>query len=234
MFDLRCCANMFLDGLLSRNARTFIVLSGMVLLLQRLCERFELPPWCGWVASVVFGGLYHTAVMQINMVGKRAAPLGKDLEWIQGAWTGKIGNGSTSLVLIFSTRGLGKAFEKVEALHKEWSAAGVQFVAISRESKDTVEAFVRSKKFTFPVAADPSADDKESTYAKYPVARLPTVFLCRSDGVIGWHGHPLDGALESNLARAVQGAKKDLAAKAKAHAAPKLSGKKAKSMRHRK
>ena len=57
--------NMFLDGLLSRNARTFIVLSGMVLLLQRLCERFELPPWCGWVASVVFGGLYHTYVTDV-------------------------------------------------------------------------------------------------------------------------------------------------------------------------
>ena len=138
---------MIFDNLLSRNTRTFIVLSGMVLLLMRLCERFELPSWCGWGASVVFGSLYHTAVMQANMVGTKAAPLGEDLEFIQGEWTGNVGDGSVSLVLIFSTRGLAKAFEKMEAMYKEWNAMGVQVVAISRESKDKVAAFVKNGSF---------------------------------------------------------------------------------------
>lgn len=224
---------MIFDNLLSRNTRTFIVLSGMVLLLMRLCERFELPSWCGWGASVVFGSLYHTAVMQANMVGTKAAPLGEDLEFIQGKWTGNVGDGSVSLVLIFSTRGLAKAFEKMEALYKEWNAAGVQFVAISRESKDKVAAFVNDKKLTLPVAVDSEVGD-ESTYSKYPVARLPTVFLCGYDGIISWHGHPLDGELDTKLANAVVGEKKVRAAVTAAASTSKLTGKKAKSLRHRK
>ena len=31
------------------------------------------------------------------------------------------------------------------------------------------------------------------------MARVPTAFLCRGDGVIGWQGHPLDSALETTL-----------------------------------
>lgn len=224
---------MFFDNLLSRNTRTFIVLSGMVLLLMRLCERFELPSWCGWIASIIFGSLYHSVVMQANMVGSKAAPLSEDLEFIQGKWTGKVGDGSVSLVLIFSTRGLSKAIEKMEIMFKEWSAAGVQVVAISKESKAKVAAFVEDKKLTFPVAVD-SDNGGVSTYSKYPVARLPTVFLCGGDGVITWHGHPLDGELDTNLAKAILAAKKLQDAKSTAVSATKLTGKKAKSLRYRK
>ncbi len=224
---------MIFDNLLSRNTRTFIVLSGMVLLLMRMCERFELPSWCGWAASIVFGSLYHTAVMQANLVGTKAAPLGEDLEFIQGEWSGKVGDGTVSVVLIFSTRGLAKAMEKMESLYTQWSAAGVKFVAISRESKDKVAAYVKDKSMTFPVAVDPDVGG-DSTYSKYPVARLPTVFLCSGDGVITWHGHPMDEELDDKLARAVVGEKKDRTAKTAAVSAPKLTGKKAKSLRYRK
>ena len=149
------------------------------------------------------------------MVGAKAAPLGEDLDFIQGKWAGKVGNGSVSVVLIFSTRGLAKAFEKMESLYHQWSPTGVQFVAISKESKERVATFVEGKKLTLPVAVDPEVGG-DSTYSKYPVARLPTVFLCGGDGVITWHGHPLDADLEINLTKAVAGGKTDRAAKSAA------------------
>lgn len=65
-------------------------------------------------------------------------------------------------------------------------------------------------------------------------SRLPTVFLCRSDGTIGWHGHPLDAKFEDALAKAVRADQREKLADAnKPKPGKVLSGKKAKSLRHR-
>ena len=158
-----------LQGILpqSRNVRSFIVLTGLLMLLMRVCDRMELPVWCGWVAAAVIGMFYHTSFMQADLVGRKAAKMGKDLEFIQGD-PAAVGGGSICLILIFSTRGLPQALEKMEDLFQSWGA-GVQFTAISQEDKEKVEGVVKARGLTFPVAVDPSMDG-DGTCGKYPVA----------------------------------------------------------------
>lgn len=159
-----------LQGILpeSRNVRSFIVLTGLLMLLMRVCERLEIPNVVAWVSSAMLGVLYHTSFMQPGLVGRKAAKLGKELEFVQGEEEKAVVGSGVCLIMIFSTRGLPQAFEKMEDVWKSWGE-GVQFTAISQEDKLKVEGFVKAREITFPVAVDASTGG-EGTCCKYPVS----------------------------------------------------------------
>ena len=221
----------FLDAIIPRKLRSTIVLGALVIVAQMVCEKLEAPSWVGFVVAAVLGGLYHSVFMQVDMIGTKAAPL-VELDYIQGEGL-KLNGGNPTIVVIFSTRGLARAFTHLEKLYKAWHPKGAQIIAISREPKARVADWVKKQGLSYPVAVD-SSIDAGATYTKYPVARVPTAFLCRGDGVIGWQGHPLDSALEATLEKATTAAIASAAAKKKAAAAPPpRSSKKEKSLRHR-
>lgn len=86
-----------------------------------------------------------------------------------------------------------RAMPHLQKLYKEYSEKGLIVIALSAETRDRVEPFIKQNNYTFPVALD----DSRKTNQLYGIRSIPTTYLIGPTGRVVWQGHPLDKKLES-------------------------------------
>ena len=135
-------------------------------------------------------------VPQVSLVGRKAGLL-DGLDYVQGDAV-SITPGTVTCVVIWDTRTLTPGSRRISEMSKQrWGKhrAKVQFVAITRERKEKVVAHLKkSHDLRCAVAVDNTTD--KHIYGNYPTAAVPTAFLVGRDGLIKWHGHPMDSTLK--------------------------------------
>lgn len=78
-------------------------------------------------------------------------------------------------------------------LHADYSAKGLDIIAISNESQGEFEAFVAQTNIEYPVYRDPT----NQLAPRFGVGGIPASFVIDADNRIVWAGHPMDPALHT-------------------------------------
>ena len=106
-------------------------------------------------------------------------------------------------------------------LHEKYEAEGLTVIAITTESKSTVDAFVEETGATHPIVIESS--DSGSAYG---ISGYPSSFLIDGSGTVVWSGHPSgikDETIQEVLAGLLPKLPKSLAAIQKAVTKDKLA-----------
>lgn len=85
----------------------------------------------------------------------------------------------------------------------KWSEQGLVILALSDESKSEVEKYVADNHVTYPTGSGSRAADR------WWSGGIPHAFLVDHEGVVAWHGHPMDGGWEEMLPAMLQRAADD-------------------------
>merc|ERR1719410_2954605 len=116
----------------------------------------------------------------VPLVGKTAPPL-TGLEYVQGKKPTK----GRPVVVEFWATWCGPCKTTIPHLAALYKANkdNVDFIAVSNESLDVVEKFVKANKdYTYPCAV--------GNLKGFPVSGIPKAFLIGVDGKVAWEGHP--------------------------------------------
>jgi thiol-disulfide isomerase/thioredoxin len=85
-----------------------------------------------------------------------------------------------------------------QRLHDRYAPRGVRFLALATDDRSTVEGFLRSKGYTFPVGVDPQG----VTADRFGVFSYPTGYVIGADGRVVSYGRIDAAVLEAALAEA--------------------------------
>ncbi len=75
----------------------------------------------------------------------------------------------------------------LQKLHDTYSKKGLTIISVTNEDEETVKAFVKEHRMTFPVGID--QDDR--TMTTYGIRGIPTAFLIDATGKMIWEGHTM-------------------------------------------
>jgi peroxiredoxin len=92
-----------------------------------------------------------------------------------------------------------------EALWRAYTPRGVQFIAVAYDDSSTIQGYMRSNGFSFPVAVDSSG----ATPRRWGVQTYPTNYLVGADGVVKAYNNLSAGLIERELEAAAGGSKRD-------------------------
>jgi len=87
-----------------------------------------------------------------------------------------------------------------ERLFAERGAEGLEFLAITVESREVVEAFLQDKPFSFQILLDPDGVITE----RYGIEAFPTTIILDEDGRVTRSTRGLDSRLEQEITRILQ------------------------------
>jgi tetratricopeptide (TPR) repeat protein len=131
-----------------------------------------------------------------GQVGKPAVPLSVK-EWIKGKPVEVQAGTNVFVIEIFTTSSSASrdSITNLNALQRRFKDRGVVVAGISDEPAETVKEFVARDGAAIEYAI--GVDDRRKTSISYmkPVRQrsVPHVFVVGKDGLLLWHGHPLDG-----------------------------------------
>jgi peroxiredoxin len=84
-----------------------------------------------------------------------------------------------------------------QRMYDEYQDRGLEILAVTREDRETVETFLNTKSYTFPVLLDPVGTVSE----RYGVTALPTTFLLSDEGKVTRVRRGIDALLERQIKR---------------------------------
>lgn len=84
-----------------------------------------------------------------------------------------------------------------QRMYDEYMDHGLEILAVTREDRETVEAFLNTKDYTFPILLDPEGTISE----RYGVTALPTTFLVSEEGMVTRVRKGIDALLERQIQR---------------------------------
>ena len=117
------------------------------------------------------------------------------MEWIKGKPV-QIGRGTNFYVVVFCnlTQANEFALTSLSSLQKRYQDKGLITLAISEETPEQLQDFVRLKgaEIDFAVAADQLAGRTTKNYLHaFGQIQVPRAFVVGTNGNLLWHGHPL-------------------------------------------
>jgi hypothetical protein len=142
-----------------------------------------------------------------GLIGESAAPLAVK-EWIKGKPV-EIERGTNIYVVQIWAASSSSSFPSLTNLNhlqKVYRHKGVVAVGVSDEPSEIIKAFFKTNTITLDYSI--GADDRRKTSLSYMMSvrqqGVPYAFVVGTNGVLLWHGHPLDG-LDEALDRITSG-----------------------------
>ncbi len=84
-----------------------------------------------------------------------------------------------------------------QRMYDEYQDRGLEILAVTQEDRETVETFLNTKSYTFPILLDPEGAVSE----RYGVTALPTTFLVSAEGKVTRVRRGIDALLERQIKR---------------------------------
>lgn len=162
----------------------------------------------GLMAALALGVVVNGANAQRDgepgKIGDKAPEIAVT-EWIQGdPITLKSGEGEKVFLIEFWATWCPPcrtSIPHLTELYKAYRDRGLEIVAITDESPDTVKSFVTAQgdKMPYPVAIDGNGEMAKKFMEAFGQNGIPHAFVVDTKGSIVWHGHPMDDKLKSVL-----------------------------------
>lgn len=92
-----------------------------------------------------------------------------------------------------------------EELYEEHGTGGLEILAITREDREVVEEFLKTRNYSFPILLDPGGEVTE----RYGVEALPTTVLVDRDGKVISSRNGIDPFLDRQIPRLLRSAASD-------------------------